>query len=274
MSDDIKSMKLYTAVDRIHADLAALGFDREAPLSVAELNRFDQLHYFGTEAVEEAVCVCGIAADARVLDIGSGFGGPARYIAERTGAAVQAVELQADMNATAAELTARCGLSNKVEHVAGDILATPLAPEGYDAAVSWLALYHIPNRQPLFPRLNAALKPGGRIYVEDLYRRGDLTAAEEEAMRGMLFANTLPRQDDYVAEVADAGFKDVDFADMTPLWAGFTAERLAGFRDGRDAYVAVHGEATFEALEDFYDCIAELLAAGRVGGVRLIATKG
>lgn len=49
--------------------------------------------------------------------------GPARYIADRTGADVTALELQADLNASGIELTERCGLQARVSHVAGDFLS-------------------------------------------------------------------------------------------------------------------------------------------------------
>lgn len=269
----IKSMKLYTATERIQTELDAIGAGSDGPLTVAQLNAFDQLHYFGTDAVDEAISACGIGAGHRVLDIGSGFGGPARYLAQSTGARVDAVELQDDLNATAADLTRRCGLDGQVIHRAGDILSTELDPAGFDAAVSWLALYHIPDRAPLFPRLAAALRPGGCIYVEDLYTRAPLTAAEAEAMRTMLFSNTLPSRPDYEAELRAGGFDQIEFRDMTGPWAQFTADRLAAFRAGRDAYIARHGPKTFEALDAFYACIADLLAAGNVGGVRLTARR-
>ncbi|MEX0285429.1 MAG: cyclopropane-fatty-acyl-phospholipid synthase family protein [Paracoccaceae bacterium] len=274
MPDDIKTMKLYSAVERINTELEAQGLGDDVPLTVAQLTPYDQLHYFGTDAVDEAIAACGIDADARVLDIGSGFGGPARYLADTTGAHVDAVELQADMNAAASSLTRRCGLDDRVTHRQGDILQTNLEPAAYQTAVSWLALYHIPNRATLFPRIGAALRPGGMLFVEDLYCRAPLSAEEDEMMRTMLFSNTLPTQSDYVSEVATGGFTEITFLDMTETWAGFTRDRRDAFRDGRDHYVARHGQATYEALDAFYDCIAGLLTTGHVGGVKLTARRG
>ena len=51
----MKAMKLYTNVQRIHNELAALGIGPDAALRVDQLTTFDQYHYFGTDAVDEAL---------------------------------------------------------------------------------------------------------------------------------------------------------------------------------------------------------------------------
>gem|GEM_PF-4336209 len=130
MDASMKSMKLY---DRIHNELALLEIDAEAPLTVDQLTPFDNYHYFGTEAVDEAIRTLGLKPGMRVLDIGSGIGGPARYIAERSGAHVTALELQPDLDNLAADFTRRCGLADLVEHRCGDILDG--LDETYDAVV-------------------------------------------------------------------------------------------------------------------------------------------
>ena len=80
-ADAIKTMKLYSAVERIHLELAAEGYGRDAALPLEVLTRHDQLHYFGTQAVEEAIDAIRPPRDGRVLDVGAGFGGPARDVA-------------------------------------------------------------------------------------------------------------------------------------------------------------------------------------------------
>ena len=271
--DSIKNMKLYSSLDRVERDLSALGYGPGTSIPVEALAKLDQLHYHGTDAVDLAVQVSGIDGESCVLDIGSGYGGPARWIAHRTGAQVHAVELQTDLNGFAADLTERSGLADRVSHIAGDILSTPLSSGHYDAAVSFLALYHIPGREPLFPRVCAALKPGGCLYVEDLYLIGSPSKAEQADLDGMMQANTLPTREDYIKELQQAGFGEVDFSDMTEDWAAFTAERLSVFRANRSAYEAIHGHEVYEALDHFYRVIAGLLAGGNLGGVRFSAWK-
>lgn len=92
--DDLKTMPLYRDVDRVYNELAALGLAGDDRLSAADLAIFDQYHYHGTDAVDAAITSLGIGANDRVLEIGSGIGGPARHIAAMSGARVIALELQ------------------------------------------------------------------------------------------------------------------------------------------------------------------------------------
>lgn len=57
-----------------------------------------------------------------MLDVGSGLGGPARYLAHKTNCAVTALELQEDLHNEAGNLTERCNLQHKLTHIAGDFL--------------------------------------------------------------------------------------------------------------------------------------------------------
>ena len=113
----IKSMKLYSQVDRIYRDLAAAGVADEGPLDINVLSQFDQYHYFGTDAVDHAIEQLKLGSDSKVMDVGSGLGGPARYIAHRTGCQVTAVELQEDYHTVACDLTNRAGLAGHITHV-------------------------------------------------------------------------------------------------------------------------------------------------------------
>ena len=146
MTDAIKSMQLYPRAERLLDDLAAIGITREKPIDVETLNRFDQLHYHGTEALDVAIDQTGMTSGDQVLEIGSGWGGCARYLAHRSGAHVTAVELQEDYNRIAQDLTNRTGLAEGVTHLNADFLEVPLPPHSFDHAVSWLALFHIPDR--------------------------------------------------------------------------------------------------------------------------------
>ncbi len=269
----IKSMKLYAGVERIYNDLAHIGIGADDPLTVDDLTPFDQFHYFGTEAVDAAIATLGIDDASRVLDVGSGLGGPARFMAQRTGCRVTANELQADLDRVARSLTARCGLADRVTHLCGDVLTAELPADTYDALVSWLAFYHIADHRALFAKAIATLKPGGRLYVEDLFRHADFDAGEQHAVTEKIYGQTLHLRDDYVGELRGAGFVDIGFEDMTERWRGFTLARRDAYHANRAAHTAIHGAATVAALTDFYDTIVMLFEGGKLGGATLTARK-
>lgn len=272
-AQNIKSMKLYTHVERVYNELDELGKNRRAPLSVAELSAFDQLHYHGTDAVDCAIRMMGINPRTSVLEIGSGIGGCARHIAHKTGARVTALELQPDQDKVASELSARCSLTENLRHVCGDFLTYEWGEQKFDAIVSWLALYHIPQRRALLLRCHSLLNPGGGFYAEDLFARRPFSQDEHGELASGLFASHLPTLNQYQEEVTDAGFELEEVDDMSDDWTAFTHQRLDDYRAARERHVRVHGEATVNALDDFYSLVCRHFKSGKLGGIRLFARK-
>ncbi|OED47216.1 hypothetical protein AB838_16630 [Rhodobacteraceae bacterium (ex Bugula neritina AB1)] len=273
MTDAIKSMQLYPRAERILDDLAALGYSDDSALSVAEVNQFDQLHYHGTDAIDAAITACGIQAGDRVLEVGAGWGGCARYLAQATGAHVTAVELQADYHHIGTDLTLRTRLSHVVNHVHADFLSLDLPSARFDHVVSWLALFHIPDRASYLARIHRALAPEGKLFAEDLFALSPVSLDEQADFSAHLFPNSLVDWDSYQSGLVEAGFGSVSLQDMTDDWTRFTAERLSQFRAQKAAYLAVHGEQGYALIEQFYDKMAGYLARGLVGGVQLVAEK-
>lgn len=75
------------------------------PLNLDTLALFDEFHIGGRQATKAFVKNLRINASSRVLDLGCGLGGPARYIAGATGARVAGVDLSAEFIETGRELT-------------------------------------------------------------------------------------------------------------------------------------------------------------------------
>jgi cyclopropane fatty-acyl-phospholipid synthase-like methyltransferase len=269
----MKTMKLYDQVERIHNELEALGFGTDAPLNVEDITAFDQYHYLGTSAVDQAIAVLGINAALRVMEIGSGIGGPARYVAQRTGAHVLALELQPDLHRTAESLTRRCGLSGRVSQRCGNILDG--APEGspFDAILSFLVFLHIPQRSRLFDVCRQSLKQDGSMFIEDFILRRGPSTEEQHALTVKVLCPYLPDAETYRNHLREAGFAIDHHEDMTESWKNFTAERLALFRANRDRNLKIHGEAITDGLDDFYATVAGLFERGVLGGARILARR-
>jgi cyclopropane fatty-acyl-phospholipid synthase-like methyltransferase len=267
----ISNMPLYTNLDRIARGLSARGIGATDPIPPEQLFDLDQWHYHGLDAIRAAADQLALGPTSRVLDIGSGVGGPARYLAHTIGCRVTALELQPKLNAIAADLTQRSGLSERITHVLGDALAYPFADAEFDAVVSLLAILHIPHRPRLLERLARALRSGGGCYVEDLCARAPFSPDDLRDLREIVFGVSVTSIEDYVKDMRAAGFVDVAATDLTSDWAPYAAERLLLWRQNHEPYARVHGEGAYGAQETFYSLIARLYETGSLGGVRLVA---
>lgn len=273
MSGDITSMELYPRPERLLVELRARGFADDAAVPVETLAELDQLHYHGTEALDVAIERAAIGSESRVLEVGSGWGGCARWLAHRAGATVTTIEMQADYDAIAGSLTQRAGLGDRVEHVNADFLEFDPHAGGFSHVVSWLALFHIPDRPRYLAKITEALEAGGVVWVEDLYAIEPVPEGERAAFDARLFPNSLVAWDEYLAGLETAGLEVVDVEDMTTDWTAFTADRADAFRGARREFEQRHDAATFAALDRFYDGMASDFARGFVGGHRVMARK-
>ena len=270
---NIKSMKLYNNVDRIFNELREIGKSTSSTLLVEDLTKFDQLHYHGTDAIDIFIEKLEINEKTKILDVGSGIGGPARYIANQTGAEITAIELQSDQNNLAKDLTKKCGLSNKVNHICGDILDYDFKNQTFDAVVSWLTLYHIANHEILLKKLFDLLNPNGFFYTEDITSRINLSNADRKEIKKEIYGIHLPYFDNYISNLEQNGFKLIFSEDMSSSWTDFTKERIKKYNSEKERNIRVHGKEVYESLNSFYNFVGQYFSNGKLGGIRVIAKK-
>ena len=270
---NIKSMKLYNNVDRIFNELREIGKSTSSTLLVEDLTKFDQLHYHGTDAIDIFIEKLEINEKTKILDVGSGIGGPARYIANQTGAEITAIELQSDQNNLAKDLTKKCGLSNKVNHICGDILDYDFKNQTFDAVVSWLTLYHIANHEILLKKLFDLLNPNGFFYTEDITSRINLSDADRKEIKKEIYGIHLPYFDNYISNLEQNGFKLIFSEDMSSSWTDFTKERIKKYNSEKERNIRVHGKEVYDSLNSFYNFVGQYFSNGKLGGIRVIAKK-
>jgi cyclopropane fatty-acyl-phospholipid synthase-like methyltransferase len=273
---DIKSMHLYNRPELLSAlyrRLANAGLS-SGPLKYTDLLPFDQHHYFGVAALDAMQEVLCLAPGSRVLNIGSGLGGPARYLAGKYGCQVLAIELQDDLHHAARDLTTRCGLGDKVHHVAGDFLqiAQHLQKGGFDCVVSWLTILHFSDRVGVFRLASELLHPGGHFFAADFVQRNKLTEAEWKTLHVEVACPSLaPSIGVYCYELESAGFKVTRCQDESESWTSYTQQRVAAMQSGSDK--AVLGDDVYEGLLHFYSVVRDLFAGGNLGGLSIYSTK-
>jgi sarcosine/dimethylglycine N-methyltransferase len=120
-------------------DLARDGIALEG-LSEDVLQRYDQDHFGGLEAVNVLAEQAGIDAASHVLDACSGMGGPARYLASRFGCRVTGLDITQSRHESAIRLTELVRLQHLVDFRHGSALAMPFAPATFDVVIGEEAL--------------------------------------------------------------------------------------------------------------------------------------
>jgi SAM-dependent methyltransferase len=164
-----------TAVDQTVRRLLSEHPDLDASADGA-LDNLDQFHIGGAEATDLLIGSLALAAGDRILDIGSGFGGPARQIARRTGNHVTGVDITAAYVDAARDLTAKAGLGDLVEFWQSDIAALRPDPP-FQAAITMHVQMSVPDKAGWFTHIARCLVPGGRLAVWEVCQPGQADLA-------------------------------------------------------------------------------------------------
>ncbi len=128
------------------------------------LDNLDQFHIGGADAVDLLIGSLSLAEGDRVLDIGSGFGGPARQIARRTGNRVLGVDITPAYVDAARDLSARAGLRDLAQFRVGDI-ATFEPDRLFQAAITMHVQMNVQDKTGWFAHIARCLAPGARLAV-------------------------------------------------------------------------------------------------------------
>jgi sarcosine/dimethylglycine N-methyltransferase len=153
--------------ERLKTALTAFGPD-EQRLTSQQLASLDQFHTRGLAATTELAKLAGITADMSVLDVGSGLGGPARFIAGTYGCQVTGVDLSEPFRDAARYLTQRTGQSERVSFQTASALDLPFDDGHFDVVLLQHVAMNISDRARLYREIRRVLKSGGRFAIYDV----------------------------------------------------------------------------------------------------------
>lgn len=200
--------------------LAGAGVDLTA-LTTSDLAPIDEFHIRGRAATLEIAARLEIGPTSRVLDLGSGLGGPARTLVEEVGCAVTGVDVTREFCELAAALSDWTGAGGRTTFVHGDATALDMTDRSFDAVMTLHAAMNIPDKAALYGEAYRVLAPGGRFVAYDVVQGegGDVRYPVPWANDATTSHLASPQQ--MRALLAAAGFEvlaEVDSTDESLAW--------------------------------------------------------
>jgi SAM-dependent methyltransferase len=208
-------------VERVWQRIEAMD---EHPLSAAQLASLDQFHIRGLVATAELAQLVEMHPRLRVLDAGSGLGGPSRYLAETFGCVVDGVDLTPSYVELSQRLAQRSSATDRLTYQVGDIVSLPFDDGCFDVVWTQHVLMNVHDRAAAYAEFHRVLKTGGKLACYDVIAgigKPELDfpvpwATDRDT-------SCLLTESETVSTVKTAGFELVHWIDVTRLalnWFG------------------------------------------------------
>lgn len=249
-------------------------------LAAERLSMMDEFHVGSAAATDRLLHGMALPPGARLLDIGSGIGGPARHAA-REGAIVTGIDLTPGFVATASALTAELGFpEGAVTFREGSALDLPFRDASFDAAMMLHVGMNIADKRALMAEVMRVLRPGGSFTIYDMMR---VDAAQPgDGLEWPLpwadgpDASFLASDADYRAAAEATGFVVEAVLPRRAEAEAFFAEMKARLEEGRSAGAPPPPSIATLMGPEAPGMIARMIAAvaqGRIAPVELHLRK-
>jgi SAM-dependent methyltransferase len=215
-----------------------------------------------------------ITQESQVLEVGSGSGGPAVYLALARGCRITGVDINEHGVRNAVQLAEARGIADRTRFRLLDAnQPLPFSEASFDAVVSNDAICHISQRLSALRDWHRVLRPGGRMLFTDALVITGIVSHEELAIRSSIGFYLFVPPGENERLLREAGFTDIQLEDVTDNAAEVSRRRRDARARYRDALVAREGEANYEGLQRFLDCVHTLSVERRLSRYAYLAEK-
>jgi ubiquinone/menaquinone biosynthesis C-methylase UbiE len=258
--------------EAILAGVRAAGKD-SGTLTAADLAPLDEFHVGGLEATQFLAKAMRLRPGMRLLDVGCGIGGPARYFAGEQKCVVSGIDLTEEFVSTAQSLTKLAGLDGQAEFHRASALELPFEAGSFDGAYMIHVGMNLPDKLSVFREVARVLKPAARFTIFDLM------FAKKEPLRFPVpwamteetsFVSDVPA---YRTALEQAGFSVEKEISHRTFAIEFTQRFAARVAAGSAPALGLHilmGEKTAAMLKNVLGAMVD----GVLDPMELVARKG
>ena len=272
MSDVVAHYTSGSLLKRLEAALKDDGVDPAHP-DLARLAPYDHFHGRGLEATKEMADSLEVAAADHILDVGSGIGGPARYLSDRFGCRVTGIDLTAEFCEVARHLSRLLGFEAKVKFEQGDALRMPFPDATFDGAYSMNVSMNIADKAALYREIRRVLKPGAWLVLSEIAKGPGAPMDYPTPWARTAQTSFLATQDETTRALQAAGFEIVQSRDTLQQTHDYGARSRAlvdrGEKPPHRAVQLMHGDVAPQAMAN----TARGLKEGRIIPIEILARK-
>lgn len=250
---------------------------RSGALSTAALAHGDA--YVGQECLltpEEILAFArraGITAGTSVLDIGSGTGGPACYLARQLGCRILGVDISEVGHTQALARARAAGLNHLVQFQCGDITTLTLPEAAFDMILGLDAWCHIPQRARLLQQWATLLRPHGRLAFYDHVVCRPIPAEEYQRFCQLWRFPGLETPRSYQEALQAAGFRILTHNVTTAYTVRFYTRLLTIYTERQAEFAAIRGLARYQEGLERLQMSQRLAMAGCLGQLACMAVR-
>lgn len=155
-----------------------------------------------------------LGSDARVLDLGAGYGGAGRALARRFGCSVDCLNLSEVQNERNRVLTRAAGLEDRVHVIHANFEAIPEPDGRYQAVWSQDAILHSGARERVLSEVARVLAPGGHFVFTDPMQTDDCPPDVLQPVLDRIHLDSLASPGFYRKALAARGFEEIEFQEL------------------------------------------------------------
>jgi cyclopropane fatty-acyl-phospholipid synthase-like methyltransferase len=233
----------------------------------------DEFHIGGRQATEHLMAQLGLTADAHVLDVGCGLGGPARFVADKYGCRVTGIDVTDEYVKTGQAINEWVGLNGQIALQEGSALALPFAAESFQSAYMIHVGMNIAKKAALFSGVHRVLRDDAKFGVYDVMQISDGDVAYPVPWANDKSLSTLSTPKAYQDALHGAGFEIVTVNDRRDYALDFfEAMRSKSAANGVPPPLGLHVLMAASTPVKVKNMI-ENLVAGLIAPVEIIARR-
>lgn len=215
-----------------------------------------------------------LTSESNVLEVASGSGGPALFLAQTVKSYVTGVDINENGIANANRMVTVQGLSARVRFQLIDASQPlPFPNESFDAIICVDSINHLPNRSKVFREWHRVLKLGGQVLFTDPIIVTGILSNDEIAIRTSIGYFLLVPYGENERLLKDTGFELLSSWDVTTNAAVVSKRWYDARHKRRNELLKIEDQNTFEGLQRFLDVVHRLSAEKRLSRIAFFARK-